>query len=117
MSSGSRKNKDPYTQQVIEALHDRFPKFTNVQMSLIRNPAYGLQMASEAQEVLKAKGIPPPSKTTQKKNLNAPKRTRNERVSVRLTSDEKVRFLELIKSSGCKTVQEYITNLIKENER
>ena len=121
MSSGKRgRNKDPYTLQVIDALKDEYPKFTKVQMSLIRNPAYGLQLASDAEAMLKAKGIPSPNKQRREKRTASfksnPKRTRPERLTVRLTSDEKVLILEHAKASGCISVQEYILKLVKENE-
>ena len=121
MSNGKRgRNKDPYTQQVVEALRDDFPKFTNVSMSLIKNPAYGLQLSPQAEAVLKAKGILSPNKKPAQRSsvqfkFNQ-KRERNERIEVRLSSAEKVRLLEQVKANDCKSVREYITKLIKENE-
>ena len=47
MSSGSE------TKKFCEALADKFPKFTRVQMCMIRNPEYGIQLAPEAVSVLR----------------------------------------------------------------
>ena len=58
MSSGKRgRPKDEYTSAVIDALHEQFPKFTRQQMSMIKNPLYGIQMSSEAISVLESKDI------------------------------------------------------------
>jgi len=117
MSSGKRgRPKDPYTVQVVEALHEQFPKFTAVQMSLIRNPAYGLQLSAEAKEVLRNAGILPAEEKSRRKRLKNSERKKNERITFRLTSEEKVRFSEQVKKSGCKSVQEYLEKIIKENE-
>jgi len=117
MSNGNRgRKKDPYTDQVVEALQKQFPKFTRVQMSLIRNPAYGLQLSAGAQEALRNAGILPPTEKLPRKRLKNSERKKNERITFRLTSEEKVRFSEQVKKSGCKSVQEYLEKIIKENE-
>ena len=117
MGNGKRgRSKDPYTDQVVEALQKQFPKFTRVQMSLIRNPAYGLQLSAEAKEVLKNAGILPVEEKPRRKRLKNSERKKNERITFRLTSEENVRFSEQVKKSGCKSVQEYLEKIIKENE-
>ena len=118
MSNGKAgRPKDPYTYQIIEALHEKFPKFTRSQMSQIRNPAYGLQMAQEAVSVLEANGILPPNKNKKQSVKKIPQRKKQNRFTVRLNDTQKVRFIQKMKESGCKTVQEYLEQLIeKENE-
>ena len=118
MGSGRRgRPKDEYGQQLIEALQEHFPKFTGVQVSVIKNPAYGLQLSTEAQEVLRGKGIPVPNEKPRRKRSKNSQSVSKKRKSFRLTSEQEVRFSELIKKSGCNSVQEFINKLIeKENE-
>ena len=95
MSNGKAgRPKDPYTYQIIEALHEKFPKFTRSQMSQIRNPAYGLQMAQEAVSVLEANGILPPNKNKKQSVKKIPQRKKQNRFTVRLNDTQKVRFFQ-----------------------
>lgn len=115
MNSGSRgRPKDKYLEQVYDALHEKYPKFGRVQMCMVRNPEYGLQMAAGAVSVLKAKGIPPPGENRNKNVKQTPNRKKQERITVRLTNEQRVRLSELKEKSGCKTMQEYLEKLINE---
>lgn len=113
MSSGGRP-KDTETQKIYDALHDRFPKFGRVQMCMIRNPEYGLQMASEAVNVLRAKGISPPGKKKAQNVKQRPQRKKENKITLRLNNDQKVRLIELKEQSGCKSVQEYMEKRLLE---
>lgn len=118
MSSGRGRHKDPYKHQVMEAMAEKFPGFRDPQMSMIRNPGYGLQLSSEAISWLESKGITPPGKVAEIKFKKAPKRKRENKISIRLNDKEKQTLKELAKKNGYPSVQKYIENLIeKENER
>lgn len=115
MSSGHRgKREDKQGKLIIETLQPAFPKFTKVQLSLVRNPAYGLQLSSEAVLLLKGKGIAPPGKADQKSFKRTPKRSKTNRITVRLNDAQKVRLIEQVEQSECKSVQEYLEKLIQE---
>ena len=115
MGSGKRgRSKDPVGVLMVSTLREKFPKFTGVQLSMTKNPAYGLQLSSEAQAMLRDKGIPLPNKKPRRKHLN--NSDNRKRKSFRLTSEQEVRFSELMKRNNCKTVQELIEKIIKENE-
>lgn len=112
MSSGKHgRPRDKYLEQVYDALHEKYPKFGRVQLCMVRNPEYGLQMASGALSVLRAKGIPPPVK---KPAQSVKQRKKEKRITVRLTDAQRVRLLELKDKAGCKSVQEYLEKLINE---
>lgn len=115
MSSGRPgRQKDKYQEQVYAALREKYPKFGKVQMCMVRNPEYGLQMASGALSILRANGIPPPVKRQTQKVKQTSKRKKEKRITVRLTDAQKVRLLELKETSGCKSIQEYLEKLINE---
>ncbi len=117
MSNGKRgRPKDEYISAVIDALHEQYPKFTRQQMSMIKNPLYGIQMSSEAISVLESKDITPPGKIKKKSVKKNQRRNKQNRYSVRLNDTQKVRFEEQLKQSGCKTVQEYLERLIMKGE-
>ena len=114
MHSGKRgRPKNEEMQRVYELLHDKYPKFGRVQMCMIRNPEYGLQMAQGAVSILEANGIYLNGKNKNKKVKQASQRKKENKITVRLSDAEKVRLLELKEQAGCKSVQEYIEKIIK----
>lgn len=118
MSSGRRgRPKDEYNAQVVAALRKVYPKFSNTIWSIAKAEHYGVQLSPEALSVLRACGIPEPSKAPEKSIKKIQRRNKNNKLTVRLNDAQKVRFDELLRKSGCKTVQEYLEYLIeKENE-
>ena len=115
MSSGKPgRPRDKYQEQVYAALHEKYPKFGRVQLCMVRNPEYGLQMASGALSILRANGIPPPGKNKAENVKQTPKRKKEKRITIRLTVDQRVRLSELKDKSGCKSIQEYLEKLINE---
>lgn len=108
MSSGNE------TKKFCEALADKFPKFSRVQMCMIRNPEYGIQLAPEAVSVLRDKGVLPKVKVPVQSVKQAYKRKKPNRFTVRLSDSQTVRFLQAKEASGCATVQEYLEKLIME---
>ena len=118
MSSGRRgRPKDEYNAQVVAALQKVYPKFSRMIWSIAKAEYYGVQLSPEALSVLRAAGIPEPAKTPEKSVKKIQKRSKNNRLTVRLNDAQKVRFDEQFEKSGCKTVQEYLEYLIeKENE-
>lgn len=115
MSNGKRgRTKDPYNETVCKALSEKFPKFTKSQLSMVRNPEYGLQMASEALAELKAKGIPPPVKKRSHFVKTISQRKKPNRVTVRLNDAQKDMLMKAKEKSGCRSLQEYLEKLIAE---
>lgn len=116
MSSGKKRGRpeDTETKAAIEAIREKYPKFTRVQMSMVKNPEYGIQLSSGALSVLRDKNIRPPSQSRSAfvKKIH---RAKQNRISIRLSDEDKVRFMLAKQQSGCKTVQEYLEKLIKEN--
>ena len=116
MKSGRGRKPDPDSISIYAALKEKYPKFGPVQMSMIKNPLYGLQMSAGAISELKAKGISPPAKTRSEKVKKNNTRKKENRIQIRLSDAEKVRLLELKEKSGCKSVQEYLVRLIEKGE-
>lgn len=116
MKSGRGRKPDPDAVAIYEALKDKYPKFGPVQMSMIKNPLYGLQMSAGAVSELMAKGISPINKKPNKNIKKNNKEKEQSRITIRLNKEEKVRLLELKEKSGCKSVQEYLVRLIEKGE-
>ena len=116
MSNGKvGRPKNPELEQMFSVLSEKYPKFTRVQLCMIKNPEYGVQMAPEAVALLRDAGVPLPFKTKAHSVKQRPKRKKENKYTVRLNDAQKVRFLESLEKSGCKTVQEYLERLISEN--
>lgn len=105
---------DTGTKEVVSILRERFPKFSKVQVSMVKNPEYGIRLVPEAESLLREKGkniTTARRRTPQKKK--APEVPPRKRVSFRLADAEYDKLKEAVKSSGYKTTQEYLEHIIQ----
>ena len=107
------KSSDAETNKAIIAeLSKKYPKFTKAQLSMIRNPEYGLQMASEALSTLRDAGILPKTESVSEKvKLRNRKETRR-RITVRFDNEDFDRLLSSKKEK--ETIQSFIEKIVKE---
>lgn len=107
------KSSDAETNKAIIAeLSKKYPKFTKVQLSMIRNPEYGLQMASGALSDLRKAGILPDDENVPEKvKLRKRKETRR-RVTIRFDNEDFDRLLGSKKEK--ETIQSFIEKIVKE---
>lgn len=92
---------------LIETVQIKFPKFSRIQVCMIRNREYGIWLSPEAERQLLDAGfeLPYKKRPTRKKNTK-------KRVGASLDIDLYSRAKE---RAGNKTMQEYIETLIKED--
>ena len=103
--------KDSQSSEIIKILSDQYPKFSKVQLCMVRNPEYGIQLNPEAERKLKEAGYElkkkystPPPRPKRPKPKSPPKK----RVSVRLSDEEYEKLRSAAKNSGCQTMQQYL---------
>lgn len=114
MSNGKRgRPKNEEMHKVMDALAEEYPKFSRMQISMIKNPLYGVQLASGAVSLLRDKGIPLPAEINPRSVKKIEHRKKEKKVTFRLNDTQKVRLIEQAKESNCKSVQEYIEKLIE----
>lgn len=100
--------------EVIKTVSEKYPKFTKIQLCMIRNPEYGLRLAPEAERLLKEKGIPlTPQRRRTPQRKKAPEVPPKKRVSFRLSDAEYEKLKNAVKESGFRTTQEFMEDMIK----
>ena len=97
---------------IIAELSKKYPKFTKAQLSMIRNPEYGLQMASGALSDLRKAGILPDEENVPEKvKLRKRKETRR-RITVRFDNEDFDRLMGTKKEK--ESIQEIVERIVKE---
>lgn len=86
--------------EIISLMQTRFPKFSKVQLCMIRNPEYGVDFSAAAKRLLNK---PPPKKRNVSKKL-----------TVRLTDEEYAEMQAKMQETGCKTYRELIKRITEE---
>ena len=105
------KSKD-----IVRILSEYYPKFSKVQVCMIRNPEYGIRLTAKGERILKEKNI---KLTTQKRKgaIREPKQMpQRKRISLRLSNADYEKLKESTKNSGYKSMQEYLEKLINKEE-
>ena len=103
--------------QMIATLAEKYPNFTKVQACMISHPErYGIGLTAEAQQYLQE--IYPETKTRQsaistKKKRKPANRKKGRRLVIYVDDDEMAAVKADQEASGCKTMQEYLTSLIR----
>ena len=92
----------------VEALSERFPKFTKIQYTMVNNPSYGVWYSKEAEKVLKEKNLLP------KKKRAEPKK-KQKRISLRFSEEAYKSIQETVAASGCKSIQSFFEQLVRDN--
>ena len=114
MSSGKRgRPKNEEVHRIIDTIREKYPMFSQVQMSMVRHPEYGVQLSSGAISHLRDKGISLPADLVPRRVKKIENRNKSKKVTFRLNNTQKVRLIEQAKESDCKSVQEYIEKLIE----
>lgn len=105
----------------IAVLKKKFPKFGPSQMSMIKNPEYGLQLSSEAVSYLAGVGISLDNKNRPNsiKNISKAKkkRSKNNRLTVRLNDEDMERFRKIKQNNSTQAILEEIIKQYEERER
>lgn len=94
--------------EIIRVLSERYPKFSKIQLCMIRNPEYGVCLAPEAKKLLKEKIKTHTQKRRKDTKSQQPQPPAKKRVSMRLSETEYEKLKETVRVSGCKTIQEYM---------
>lgn len=104
-----RDDKNITNGQFIEALHNKYEKFTKIQSTFISYPdKYGLCLTPEAEDVLVKEFGVGPGLVHYKKRKHSQKRRKNNRMEVRLPDEMYVRVVSMMHSLGFTTVQEFL---------
>lgn len=98
---------------IIDAVSAKYPKFSKIQLSMIRNPQYGLQLAPGAVSLLRDAGIPPPGKTRSQKVKQGNKAKTRKAITIRFEINE---YEELTRSKKPdQTMQDFIKEKLNQN--
>ena len=81
--------------EIVALMQTKFPKFSKVQLCMIRNPEYGVDFSAAAKRLLRKKETREKRKTQKK-------------ITVRLTDDEYLEVQAAMLKTGCKTYRELI---------
>jgi predicted DNA binding CopG/RHH family protein len=104
------------SKDIVAALSAHYPKFSKVQVCMIRNPEYGIRLTAKGERILKEKNIiltPQKHKGAKRDQKQMPQR---KRVSLRLSNADYEKLKESAKETGCKSIQEYLEMVIKSKE-
>ncbi len=95
--------------EIIATLAEKYPKFGKSTMSMISHPErYGVCLTPEAKKYLSQKY---PEKAPQKRK--PPRRKKNNRLSVYVDDADAERVKVAAEQAGCRTMQEYLSKLIR----
>lgn len=108
--SKTKKKTDPKDSvEIVRLISEKFPKFSKIQLCMLRNPEYGVRLVPEAERLLREKGKRITTATLpQKKKRVAEKK----RVSVRLSDADYEKVKEQMQNAKCSSMQEYLEQLI-----
>ena len=102
------------SKEIIEAISARYPKFSKIQLSMVRNPQYGLQLVPGAVSALRDAGIPPPGKTRSQKVKQGNKAKSRKAITIRFEINE---YEELTRSKKPEqTMQDFIKEKLKQKQ-
>ena len=96
--------------EVIARVQTVCPSFSKVQLSMVKNPKYGVELSAAAKQALESEGVPVPK--PRKKQPARPKRTKPNRLAVYLTDEQFARAKRAMAECGTNT-QDYLLGLIE----
>lgn len=105
----------PTNKEIIATLRETFPKFSKGQLSMVRSSRYGVALSAFAVRTLHE--IYPDFKIDSRGVFTSltrspEKRSKSNRVAVRLDDAAYAKFKEAFEASGEKTMQDYLEKII-----
>lgn len=103
--AGAEDKTKKYSAGVTRLLSEKFPKFTRIQLCMVNNPEYGLDLSAQAKRYLRENGY-----------LSAetrPIRKKANRVSARFDDSTWEAIKADCEKEGTSSMQEYIEKLIQ----
>lgn len=107
-----KPNNAEVNKAIISEMSKKYPKFTKAQLSMIKNPEYGIQMSSEALSMLRQAGILPDDKSRSEKVKLRQRRETKRRLTIRFENEDFDRLMGLKKEK--ETIQSLVERLVKE---
>ena len=88
--------------ETVELLQQHFPKFTKIDLSMVRNPTQGVPFSPQAKRILnKADGEQPKKRSTPN------------RLTIRLNDSELAAVKEAMEQNGCKSYRELLEMVLE----
>lgn len=97
---------------VIKTVKQTCPKFSKIQCSMVNNPAYGVQLTSEAEQALVEEYGYADGLSLKRRKKSEVKRAKTHRLSVRLDDASYDMVKNKMQQDGSESAQQFLENLL-----